>query len=89
MGNGEISCKVAADLGVGISSVSLWVKNNSSLEEYCYKMLNRKSTKPSEYEELNEALHLWFTQAREKRTPIFGPILMETVKMLSEMMGEP
>lgn len=86
--NGEILRKVAADLGVGISSVSVWVKNKSTMEEYCSKMPNRKSMKPSEYNELNEALHLWFTQAREKGTPISGPILMEKAKMLSEMMGE-
>lgn len=79
---------MAADLGVGISSVSVWVKSKSKLEEYCAKMPNRKSMKPSEYEQVNEALFLWFSQAREKGMPISGPILMEKAKLLAKMMGD-
>lgn len=86
--NGELLRTVAADLGVGISSVSVWVKSKSKLEEYCAKMPNRKSMKPSEYEQVNEALFLWFSQAREKGMPISGPILMEKAKLLAEMMGD-
>ena len=86
--NGEILCDVAADLGLGISSVSVWIKNKSKLEEYCAKMLNRKSMKHSVYKQVNGALFWWFSQAREKGMHVTRPILMEKAKLLSEMMGE-
>jgi transposase len=66
---------VTADFGVGISTVSDWVKSKSKLEEYSSKMPNRKTTKTAEYEKLNEAIYLWFTQQREKVTALSGPII--------------
>jgi hypothetical protein len=33
--------------------------------------------KTAEYEKLNEALYLWFTQQREKGSPLSGPINKE------------
>jgi transposase len=38
--NGEILRNVAADFGVGISTVSDWVKSKSKLEEHSSKMPN-------------------------------------------------
>ena len=38
-----------------------------------------KSMKPSNYDEVDRALYIWFKQMREKNVPISGPILMEKV----------
>jgi hypothetical protein len=44
--------------------------------------------KTAEYERLNEALYLWFTQQREKGTRLSGPIIQGKAKMLAKMMGD-
>ena len=59
--NGEILRNVAADFGVGISTVSDWVKSKSKFEEHSSKMPNLKTMKTAEYEKQNKALYLWFT----------------------------
>jgi transposase len=44
--NGEILRNVAADFGVGISTVSDWVKSKSKLEEHSSKMPNGGTLQP-------------------------------------------
>jgi hypothetical protein len=44
--NGEILQNVTADFGVGISTVSDWVKSKSKLEEHSSKMLNAGTLQP-------------------------------------------
>ena len=38
-----------------------------------------KCLKTSNYEQLDQALYIWFRQLREKDVPVSGPILMEKV----------
>jgi transposase len=85
--NGEILRSVAEDFGVGISTVSDWVKLKSKLE-HSSKMPNRKTMKTTEYKKLNEALYLWFTQQREKGTRLSGPIIQGKAKMVAKMMEQ-
>jgi hypothetical protein len=77
---------VMAYFGVGISVVSDWVKSKS--KQHLSKMLNRKTMKTAEYEKLNEALYLLFTQQHKKGTPLSGPIIQGKAKMLAKMMGD-
>lgn len=79
---------MAADFGVGIFTVSDWVKMKSKFQEHASKMPNKKTMKTSQNEKVNEAVFLWFTQQREKGVSLSGPIIQEKAKMLSEMMGE-
>jgi transposase len=44
--NGEILRNVASDFGVGISTVSDWVKSKSKLEEHLPKMPNGGTLQP-------------------------------------------
>jgi hypothetical protein len=44
--------------------------------------------KTSDFEKVNEALFLWFTQQREKGVPTSGPMLQEKAKMLAELLGD-
>ena len=86
--NGRLLRNVAADYGVGVSTVSDWVKAKPKFEEHLSKIPKRKTMKKAEYEKLNKVLFLWFTQQRTKGMPLSGPILQEKAKMLAEMLGE-
>lgn len=80
---GESVSAVANDLGVGKSTIGDWKKKRTEIESWCVKRMctetlkERKSMKESDFNEVNEALYIWFRQTREKGTPISGPILQE------------
>lgn len=86
--NGEILRTVAADFGVGVSTVSDWVKMKNKFEEHASKMPNKKTMKTCQNDKVNEAVFLWFTQQREKGVTLSGPVIQEKAKMLSGLMGE-
>lgn len=86
--NGVLLQSVAANYGVGISTVSEWVKSKSKLLEYSTKVPNRKTMKRADHEKINEALFLWFTQQRDKGMPLSGPIIQDKAKLLAEMLGD-
>jgi hypothetical protein len=79
---------VAANYGVGISTVSDWVKSKPKFLEQAVKNSDRKTLKKSDFEKVNEALFMWFTQQREKGMPLTGPLLQEKAKMLAELLGD-
>lgn len=79
---------VAANYGVGVSTVSDWVKSKPKFLEQVVKNGNRKTLKTSDFENVNEALFMWFTQQREKGMPLTGPLLQEKAKMLAELLGD-
>lgn len=83
--NGVLLRNVAANYGLGISTVSEWVKSKSKLHEYSCKVPNRKTMKLANHEKINEALYLWFTQQRDKGMPLSGVILQEKAKLLAEI----
>ena len=56
---------MAADFGVGVSAVSDWVKMKNKFQEHVSKMANKKTMKSCQYEKVNEAVFLWFTQQRD------------------------
>lgn len=85
---GSLLKTVAANYGVGVSTVSEWVKSKSKFLEQAVKNPHRKTLKTSDFEKVGEALYLWFTQQREKGMPLTGPILQEKAKMLAELLGE-
>lgn len=86
--SGAILRNVASDYGVGVSTVSDWVKCKSKLLEHSCKIPNRKTMKEAQFEKLNEAVFFWFTQQRAKGMPLSGPIIQEKAKLLAEMLGE-
>lgn len=79
---------VAAKFNVGVSTVGDWIKNKDKLLKHSSKIPNRKTMKTSDFEKVNEALFLWFTQQRVKGVPISGPVLQEKARMLAGMLGE-
>lgn len=73
---GEIIRNVAADYGVGETTVGDWRRNRSHLEQFATisgdAMTSRKTMKPAEYDKVDKGLFLWFTQMREKKLPVSG-----------------
>lgn len=73
---GEIIRHVAADYGVGEVTVGDWRRNRSNLEQFAITSGNaittRKSMKSAEFDKIDKALFLWFTQVREKGVPMSG-----------------
>lgn len=80
---GETLKKLAAEYGVGEVTVGDWRRNRSKLEQFtsnkCSGILSnsRKSMKSAEYNKTSEALFMWFSQQRQKGSPISGPMLQE------------
>lgn len=87
--NGATIKCVAADYGVGMSTVSGWIKGKDRLVELCSKIPNRKTMKTSDFDKLNETLFSWFRQQRKKGVRLSGPVLQEKARLLlAEMLGE-
>ncbi|XP_012221253.2 jerky protein homolog-like [Linepithema humile] len=84
--SGEIIRKIAADLGE--TTVGDWRRKRADLERFatksCNAMTNRKTMKTAEYDKIDRALFLWFTQLREKGLPISGPILQQKAIMFAK-----
>lgn len=76
---GELIRNVAADYGVGEVTVGDWRRNRFNLEQFAIKscglMTSRKTIKHAEFDKVDKALFLWFTQMREKGLPVSGNIL--------------
>lgn len=93
--NGETLTKLATELCVGKATISDWKKNRAKLEQNCAtssakSLENRQTMKQSVYTQVDEALFLWFTQEREKGTPLSGPIVQEKAVQLNTLMnGDP
>lgn len=84
--SGETAVNLAKELNVGKSTISDWKKNRKEIEKWYLSRAGpstsklgkkRKTMKKSEYEEVGEALYIWFLQKREKGAPLSGPILRE------------
>lgn len=75
---GESAKKIAAEMGVGKSTVGDWKKGRSEIEKWCSMQTSSsgikkvKMMKKGVYSEINEALFLWFTHNRAKGVPISG-----------------
>lgn len=91
---GESLKKIAADYGVGETTVGDWRRNRNKIEQFssvkCVDLTtsDRKSMKKSEYEKTSEALFLWFSQQRQKGSPISGPILQEKALFFRNKLDE-
>lgn len=76
---GESFKSIALHLGVGEVTVGDWKRNRAQIEKYFADKTNcsqvRKTMKHCEFEKTSEALFLWFTQLREKGSPVSGPML--------------
>lgn len=90
---GESLVKLAAELGVGVTTVKDWRKTRKDLESYSMTvetedaLKNRKMLKKPKLELVDEALWVWFCQERRKGTPLSGPLVKEKAVKLFEKLG--
>lgn len=90
---GESLVKLAAELGVGVTTVKDWRKNRKDIETYSMTvetedaLKNRKMLKKPKLELVDEALWVWFCQERRKGTPLSGPLVKEKAVKLFEKLG--
>ncbi|GBN41382.1 Jerky -like [Araneus ventricosus] len=79
---GESATKLAAEFGIRKATVCDWKKNCSKIEQFSSTTSERtlkkcKTLKVSHYENIDEAICLWFSQERQKGMPISGPLIQE------------
>lgn len=92
---GESLKKVAQDYGVGENTVGDWRRNRKQIENYVYQSASKEASncrstlKKSSCELLEEALLLWFCQAREQGFPVSGPIIQEKALSLNLKLNSP
>lgn len=94
---GESLKNIAAEFGVGTSTVSDWKKNRNRIEDFCFKMIskdsldNRCKAKKAKLETLDDALFVWFCAERERGLPISGPVIQQKALSLNQKLpnGDP
>lgn len=93
---GDTLKNIAAEYGVGVSTVCDWKKNRKDIEDFCAKMVSKDSLKTrstarkAENENLDDALYMWFMQERERGVPLSGPIIQEKALSLNrKLRGDP
>lgn len=92
---GEALKKIAAELGVGTSTVSDWKKQRKEIEDFCCKMIckdsleGRGTAKKAKNETLDDALFMWYSAQRERGLPISGPILAQKALSLNKKLPNP
>ncbi|XP_054709506.1 jerky protein homolog-like [Uloborus diversus] len=91
--NNEAASKLAAEFGVGKSTISDIKKNEESIMKYLTGLeseqgsLDRKSMKKSFDDKVGKALHMWFLQKRSSGHPISGPLLCEKALFFNEKLN--
>ena len=70
--------QIAYELGVPKSTVARWIKDKdkifSSYQSSKFEQ-ERKRTRTAQHEDLEEAVHKWFINARVHNLPVSGPFL--------------
>lgn len=90
--SGESVTKLAKELNVGKATICDWKKNRAKLQQYCTTssestLENRQTARQSQYDKVDEALFLWFSQERERGTPLSGPIVQEKAIQLNMLLN--
>lgn len=92
---GESGTKLAVEFGVGKATISDWKKNRSKIEQFCATtsektLEERHTSKVSQFDKIDEALFIWFSQERQRGTPLSGPLIQEKAVHLNKLMnGDP
>ncbi|GFV75993.1 uncharacterized protein TNCV_1455901 [Trichonephila clavipes] len=86
------TCGPPVQFNVGKATICDWRKNRRKLEQYCANssgetLENRQTAKQSLYDKVDNALHIWFTQERQRGTPLSGPIIQEKAIQLNKLMN--
>ena len=82
---------ISQHFDIGRSTVCDISRKKDELLQFSQKMVdmgakNVKTMKVGEYEELDEALYIWFCQQHEKNVLVSGQLLMEKARILFLML---
>ena len=83
-------CDVAKEFSVAKSTVSLLCFKKSMIRKAVESQKfspHRKNVRGAKHKDIEEALLLWFKQARTMNVPISGPILQAKTKELDLVLG--
>ena len=70
---------VAAEYNVACNTISTWLKNKEKIMKAFEGGNNRSSQKlkSSNYDDLDQAVYMWFVKTRDEGIPVNGPVLKE------------
>ena len=87
---GVTKSSIAKKYGVPPNTLSTWLKNKdkykSSFETSTFGPKSKRM-RTAKYEDLEQAVDIWFREARAANIPISGPIIMAKADQLAEKMG--
>lgn len=89
---GESATKLSLEFGVGKATIADWKKNRSKIEQFCATtsqstLEKRQTAKQSQFDQVDEALFMWFSQERQKGTPLSGPLIQEKAIHLNKLIN--
>ena len=91
--NGETQAKLAAEFGIGTSTLGFIKRDEakirsfaSSMESMTISIKGRKVMRLASDEKLDEAVYQWFVQKRSVDMPVSGPVLCEKALQLHEQL---
>ncbi|GFV96259.1 jerky protein homolog-like [Trichonephila clavipes] len=89
---GEGVTKLTTEFNVGKATICDWRKNRRKLEQCCANssgetLENKQTAKQSLYDKVDNAFHIWFTQERQRGTPLSGLIIQEKDIQLNKLMN--
>ena len=85
--------EVCEKYGVGRSTFRGWYKEKEAIIKANNEISSSTSSKrsrisaPQKYQEINDALLIWYRQMRSNNAPIDGTVLMEKANMFASEMG--
>ena len=79
---------IAKEFNIPASTLSTWLKNADSIKKSYLKFgPKRKNNKTGSFDEIENAILKWFSNAREQGAPISGPVLLKKANDFAEMLG--
>ena len=86
--SGKSKGQIAKDFGVPGNTLSTWLKNSEKIKaSYLEGNAARKRQRTSQHPDVDEALLLWFKDARSRSIPVSGPILQAKAESLAKDLG--
>lgn len=81
---------IARAFGVPANTLSTWIKSAEKIKaDYAQGGAARKRQKTALFPDIDDALYLWFRDARTRNIPISGPILRTKAEQLAKDLGHP
>ena len=90
--SGKKKAQIARDFSIPANTLSTWIKSKEKIKEAFENSSFGPKTKrmrTAKYQQLEEALDLWFKESRAQLVNISGPIIRNKAETLAKQMGHP